>query len=69
MHFAEGGEGAREMAQKAVDCIEKMPSQPLNFVYNLTDSIKTKIEKVAKKYIWCKICSIHQKGTHRYQKG
>lgn len=46
--FAEGGEGAREMAQKAVDCIEKMPSQPLNFVYNLTDSIKTKIEKVAK---------------------
>jgi formate--tetrahydrofolate ligase len=46
--FAEGGEGAREMAQKAVDCIEKMPSQPLNFVYNLTDSIKTKIEKVTK---------------------
>lgn len=46
--FAEGGEGAREMAQIVVDTIEKQPSAPLQFTYNDEDSIRTKIEKVAK---------------------
>ena len=46
--FAEGGEGAKEMAQVVVDAIEKTPSQPLQFTYNDDDSIRTKIEKVAK---------------------
>ena len=47
--FAEGGEGAKEMAQLVVDTIEKHPSQkPLHFTYDDTDSIQTKIEKVAK---------------------
>lgn len=46
--FAEGGEGAREMAQLVVDTIEKQPSAPLQFTYNDEDSIRTKIEKVAK---------------------
>ena len=47
--FAEGGEGAKEMAQLVVDTIEQTPSaKPLHFTYNDDDSIKTKIEKVAK---------------------
>ena len=46
--FAEGGEGAKEMAQVVVDAIENTPSQPLQFTYNDEDSIRTKIEKVAK---------------------
>ena len=46
--FAEGGEGAKEMAQVVVDAIEHNPSQPLQFTYNDDDSIRTKIEKVAK---------------------
>ena len=46
--FAEGGEGAKEMAQVVVDAIENTPSQPLQFTYNDDDSIRTKIEKVAK---------------------
>ena len=45
--FAEGGEGAKEMAQLVVDTIEQHPSAPLQFTYN-DDSIRTKIEKVAK---------------------
>lgn len=47
--FAEGGEGAKEMAQLVVDTIEQTPSaKPLHFTYNDDDSIKTKIEKVTK---------------------
>ena len=46
--FAQGGEGAVEMAQIVVDTIENNPSEPLQFTYEDGDSIQTKIEKVAK---------------------
>ena len=47
--FAQGGEGAVEMANIVVETIEKNPSQkPLRFTYDDADSIRTKIEKVAK---------------------
>ncbi|MBO5698868.1 MAG: formate--tetrahydrofolate ligase [Bacteroidaceae bacterium] len=46
--FAEGGEGAVEMAQLVVDTIEKQPSQPLQFVYADGDTIREKIEKVCR---------------------
>ena len=47
--FLEGGTGATELAQVVIDTIEKKPSKPLTFTYDDTDSIKTKIEKVAQK--------------------
>ena len=46
--YAEGGAGAAELAQVVVDTIAKNPSQPLQFPYADDDSIRTKIEKVAK---------------------
>ena len=46
--FAEGGEGAMELAQLVVDTIEKMPSAPLRFTYEESDPIKVKIEKIAR---------------------
>ncbi len=47
--YTEGGKGAKEMAQLVVDTIENHPSEkPLHFTYADDDSIKTKIEKVAK---------------------
>ena len=45
--YAEGGEGAVEMAQLVVDTIEKQPSQPLAFTYADEDTIQQKIERVA----------------------
>ncbi len=45
--FLEGGEGAVKLAEAVVDSIENRPSEPLKFTYNDTDSIKTKIEKIA----------------------
>jgi formate--tetrahydrofolate ligase len=47
--FAKGGEGAINLAEKIVAIVEKNPSKEIQFTYELTDSIETKIEKVAKK--------------------
>ncbi len=47
--FAKGGEGAIELAQKIVDTVEKNPSKPIEFTYNVEDGIEQKIEKVAQK--------------------
>ena len=47
--FTKGGAGAAELAQKVVDMIEHHPSKDINFTYDATDSIKTKIEKIATK--------------------
>ena len=47
--YMEGSEGAVELAEAAVELIENQPSAPLTYTYDLEDSIKEKIEKVAKK--------------------
>lgn len=46
--YAEGGAGAEEMARIVVDAVEKNPSAPLRFAYEDSDSLRTKIEKVAR---------------------
>ena len=46
--FCEGGNGAIELAQLVVDTIENKPSQPLKFMYEDNQSIKEKVEAVAK---------------------
>ena len=45
--FAEGGEGAVDLARLVVETIERQPSQPLKYTYEETDSVERKIEKVA----------------------
>ena len=47
--YTDGSEGAVELAEAAVELIENQPSAPLTYAYDLEDSIKEKIEKVAKK--------------------
>jgi formate--tetrahydrofolate ligase len=46
--FAEGGEGAVDLANLVVETIEKNPSKPLRFAYYDQDSVETKIGKIAK---------------------
>lgn len=46
--FCEGGNGAIQLAQLVVDTIEKKPSQPLKFMYEDNQSIKEKVDAVAK---------------------
>lgn len=46
--FAEGGAGAEEMARVVVEAAEHRQSEPLKFTYDDGDSVRTKIEKVAR---------------------
>jgi len=47
--FTKGGEGAADLAKKVIHAIETNPSKDINFTYDLEDSIKNKIEKIATK--------------------
>ena len=46
--WAEGGEGAKELAQLVVDTIENNPSGPVKFTYRDDQCITEKIETIAK---------------------
>lgn len=46
--YTDGGKGAEEMARLVVETLEQTPSAPLQLAYADSDSIRTKIEKVAK---------------------
>ncbi|NDV64499.1 formate--tetrahydrofolate ligase [Bacteroides sp. 224] len=60
--FAQGGEGAKELAQLVVDTIEKQPSQPMRFTYEESDSIPAKIEKVAKQLYGAELVTYSSKS-------
>jgi len=59
--FAKGGEGAVEMAQAVVDICES-PSPPLNFTYDLSDDIETKIRKIVTKIYGGKDVVLYKKA-------
>lgn len=44
--FCEGGAGAEELARTVVSTIEHSPSEPLKLMYEDSDPIRTKIEKI-----------------------
>lgn len=45
--FAQGGEGAVDLANLLVETLENKPSEPLRFTYDEGDTVEQKIEKVA----------------------
>ena len=45
--FAQGGEGAVDLANLVVETLENKPSEPLRFTYEEGDTVEEKIEKVA----------------------
>ncbi len=47
--FSQGGKGAKDIAKKVVEVVEKNPSEPLRFTYDQTDSVEEKITKIATK--------------------
>ncbi len=56
--FAEGGEGAVELAALVVDTIENQQSEPLCYTYDENDSVERKIEKIA--------CNLYGAGEVTY---
>ncbi|MBS1779564.1 MAG: formate--tetrahydrofolate ligase [Bacteroidetes bacterium] len=47
--FTKGGEGAAAVARKVVEVIENNASKDISFCYELSEPIRTKIEKIAKR--------------------
>ena len=47
--YEDGGEGSIDLAKKVLKVMED--ENEINYLYNLTDDIKTKIESLAKKYL------------------
>ncbi len=48
--YAHGGAGAIDFAHKVVELIDRNPSGELKYLYELSEGIRAKIEKVAKNY-------------------
>lgn len=46
--FAQGGEGAVDLARLVVDTIDKSPSENLRFTYDDSDTVQDKIDKIAR---------------------
>jgi len=47
--FVNGGAGAAALAETVADAVDNNPSGPINYAYDLNDSIDTKIDKVVKR--------------------
>jgi formate--tetrahydrofolate ligase len=47
--FANGGDGAVELAKKVVEIVENRPSQGIQHTYDLSDPIEIKLEKIVQK--------------------
>lgn len=65
--FAHGGEGALEMAQAVVE-ICKTPSEPLQYTYELTDDVETKIRKIVRTIYGGKDVVLYKKAQEMIKK-
>lgn len=66
--FAEGGDGAVELAEKAVEMVESGTSKPLHFTYKDTDTIERKIEKIGLKIYGAKRVIFSEKALAQIPK-
>ncbi len=65
--WAKGGEGAKDIAEKLVKLTEK-PEDNFNYMYDLSDSIQTKIEKIATKIYGAKGVKFSETALAEIQK-
>jgi formate--tetrahydrofolate ligase len=66
--FTQGGEGALELAKTVVQVIENQPSKPLQFTYNLEDSIEEKLTKITQKIYGGKGIILSEKAKNALKK-
>ena len=66
--FTKGGEGAVELAHKAVEMIDAEASKPIHFTYKDTDSIERKIEKIAMKIYGARRVNFSEKALAQISK-
>ena len=66
--FAEGGEGARELAQLVVDTIEREPSKPLSYTYPLEASIEEKARLVSQRIYGARSITFSSKAKSQLER-
>ena len=66
--FTKGGDGAVELAHKAVEMIVAEASKPIHFTYKDTDSIERKIEKIAMKIYGARRVNFSEKALAQITK-
>ncbi|MCP4459688.1 MAG: formate--tetrahydrofolate ligase [Cytophagales bacterium] len=66
--FKDGGEGALELAELVVKTIDENPSSEITYTYDLEDSIKEKVEKVASKIYGAKKVTFDNKADKMIKK-
>jgi formate--tetrahydrofolate ligase len=69
--FAKGGDGAVALAQAVVDMIEKQPSKPITYSYELSQTVEEKINAVVQKVYRGNGATLSKKskfGTRQNQK-
>lgn len=66
--YAQGGEGAVELAELVVETIEKNPSKPLQFTYSDDEPLRQKIESVAYKVYGAKSVSFSSEALSKIAK-
>ncbi len=66
--FTQGGDGAKEVAQKVLDIIEKYPPTVIQPTYDLQDSIEEKIEQIATQIYRAKSVEYSSKAATALQK-
>lgn len=65
-HWQLGGEGAIDLAKSVIECCEKA-SNNFKFLYDLEDSLETKIEKIAKKIYRASEVEFSEKAKQRLE--
>ena len=66
--FTKGGEGAVELAEKAVEMIDDEAPEPIHFTYKDTDSIVRKIEKIAMRIYGARRVNFSEKALTQVDK-
>ncbi|MDD2994997.1 MAG: formate--tetrahydrofolate ligase [Paludibacter sp.] len=66
--FTKGGEGAVELAEKAVEMIDDEAPEPIHFTYKDTDSIVRKIEKIAMRIYGARRVNFSEKALAQVDK-
>lgn len=66
--YTEGGKGAEDLARKVVETIANTPSEPLRYLYDSSDSVRTKVDKIARQIYGASVVEFQSKALKQLKK-
>ena len=67
-HYSTGGSGAEELAKKVVRLADGNKDPQLKFMYDLSDSLETKVDKVAREIYRAKGCEFSNEARNKLKR-